>query len=71
MDNTGKSKSLVDNQNTVTGITDSNNKTVTDVTNLDNNTIPINTNNASKKSDEECVKDKELVINEVLDEFLA
>jgi len=82
MDDTGKSESLVDNKNTITGVTDSNNKTVTgvtdsdnktitDVTNLDNNTIPINTNNASKKSDEECVKDKELVINEVLDEFLA
>lgn len=93
MDNTGKSKSLVDNQNTVTGITDSNNKTITGVADSDNKTVTgaadsdkntttgvvdsdnktilINTNNISKKSDEECVKDKELVINEVLDEFLA
>ena len=104
MDDTGKSKSSVDNKNTVTCITDSdnktttddagsdnkittddaeldnkavagakksNNKTITDVTNMDNNKILINTVDVSKKSDEEYVKDKELVINEVLDEFLA
>lgn len=104
MDDTGKSKSSVDNKNTVTCITDSdnkiitddagsdnkittddaeldnkavtgakksNNKTITDITNMDNNKILINTVDVSKKSDEEYVKDKELVINEVLDEFLA
>ncbi len=93
MDDTGKSKSSVDNKNTVTCIKDSdnktttddaeldnkavtgakksNNKTITDVTNMDNNKILINTVDVSKKSDEEYVKDKELVINEVLDEFLA
>lgn len=104
MDDTGKSKSSVDNKNTVTCITDSdnkittddadsdnkittydaeldnkavtgakksNNKTITDVTNMDNNKILINTVDVSKKSDEEYAKDKELVINEVLDEFLA
>lgn len=93
MDDTGKSKSSVDNKNTITCITDSdnkittddaeldnkavtgakksNNKTITDVTNMDNNKILINTVDVSKKSDEEYVKDKELVINEVLDEFLA
>ena len=104
MDDTGKSKSSVDNKNTVTCITGSdnkittddagsdnkittddaeldnkavtgakksNNKTITDVTNMDNNKILINTVDVSKKSDEEYVKDKELVINEVLDEFLA
>lgn len=92
MDDTGKSKSSVDNKNTVTCITasdnkittddaednkvitgakKSNNKTITDVTNMDNNKILINTVDVSKKSDEEYAKDKELVINEVLDEFLA
>lgn len=40
-------------------------------TNQSDNISAINDNNTSKKSDEECVKDKELVINEVLDEFLA
>lgn len=55
----------------VTGAKKSNNKTITDVTNMDNNKILINTVDVSKKSDEEYVKDKELVINEVLDEFLA
>lgn len=104
MDDTGKAKSSVDNKNTITCITDSdnktttddadsdnkittddaeldnkavtgakksNNKTITDITNMDNNKILINTVDVSKKSDEEYVKDKELVINEVLDEFLA
>ena len=60
----------VDNK-AITGAKKSNNKTITDVTNMDNNKILINTVDVSKKSDEEYAKDKELVINEVLDEFLA